>query len=292
MVNMNHYEDPAIYGLTDPDGGVFYIGRTSVNTQNRWWEHRSRARSGHTAPVYVRIREIGVERFGWTVIERFADIPEGITPREREAWWIAEYLRRGHSLVNSDGRDGRPDSWDERRREAGIPERRGKSTWVKGKTGEDAGWTAKRKENQARAVKMRQWAREIGNPDLLAARVERMERREQMDVQRQAAKEYYGLPVVPRSLSAIPRHGTRTMWEKYKCKCQPCRDAGARHNAKKRGKADWESVTATTRDASQRKHGTPAMYKHGGCRCDDCRAAHRIQARDRRVAQSQITTVE
>lgn len=283
MVNMNHHEDPAIYGLTAPDGGVFYVGRTSVNALNRWWQHKSRAASGHEAPVYARMREVGIENTSWVIVERYGDIPDGISPRDREAWWIAKYIEAGADLVNSNGRDGVPDSWSSQQKERGVPSRKGKLTWIKGLTGEDAGWTDDRREAQSIRTKMRLWKREIDNPELLFARILKMEKREMRVVQREAAKSKYFLPKEPRAPKITATHGTRTMWEKYKCKCQPCRDAGARRNAKKRGNPDWESVTAAPiAEAEYKIHGTWNCYKHGNCRCDDCLAAarqHRLDSK-------------
>lgn len=244
MVNMNHYEDPAIYGLTAADGGVFYVGRTSVNTLNRWWQHKSRARSGHTAPVYVRMREVGIECVGWTVLEKFNDLPDGADPRDREAYWIERGLSLGWPLVNRLGTNGVADSWSAEMRSAGIPKRRGRPTWIKGKTGEEAGWTDERRTRHSREMQLRAWRREIDQPEKLYARVAGLEAVEMRQIQRRAAVEHYGMVGLPKSPRNVPSHGTRTMWEKYKCRCQPCRDAGARHNAKKRGNPDWETVTA------------------------------------------------
>lgn len=284
MVNMNHYEDPAIYGLTAPDGGVFYIGRTSVNALNRWWQHKSRASSGHAASVYVRMRDVGVQDTSWVIIERYEDIPAGITPREREAWWILKYLEDGADLVNSNGRDGVPDSWSPEQKERGHASRRGKPTWVKGLTGEDAGWTPERRAEQSRIMQLRRWRREVDNPELLFARILKLEKKEMRVVQREAAQSKYFLPKEPRTPKIVATHGTRTMWEKYKCKCQPCRDAGARRNAKKRGNPDWENVTAAPiSEAEYKIHGTWNCYKHGGCRCEDCLAAARQYRLDTKV---------
>lgn len=283
MVNMNHHKDPAIYGLTDPDGGVFYIGRTTVNALNRFWQHKSRARD-HSAPVYVRMREHGIENVSWTMIERFADIPDGVTPKQREAWWIARYIGDGADIVNALGRDGTPDKWSPEMRERGVPSRRGRPTWIKGKTGEDAGWTQDRRKAQSQRLRMRAWEKEILNPELLHARVLRMEQKEIRRVQRECAEGFLTQSTsAPRAARPSLRHGTRTMWEKYKCKCQPCRDAGARRNARKRGNPDWESVTAgPIVEAEYKTHGTWNCYKHGGCRCESCREAarrHRLRAK-------------
>ncbi len=201
MVNMNHHRDPSVYALSEPAGGFFYVGKTSINPTNRWWEHRSRARTGHPSPVYVRMREVGIESVEVIVLEKLGDTQD---PIEREAFWIKKLLADGYPLANELGRDGVPNSMSERMKNHLSETRKGKPTWIKGKTGVEAGWTEERRE-KARSKKP---------------------------------------PKVKTVLPRTPRHGTRTEWEKYGCRCTPCRDAGARRNAKKRGNPNWEVVTA------------------------------------------------
>lgn len=147
---MNRHKDPVIYGLKANDGGVFYVGYTMTNGLNRYWQHRYRARSGGTSPVHAHIREVvGEENFTWVELEK---IPDGLSRDEiqtREANWIAKMISDGNKLVNAHGRDGRKNSWTPERKAEGFPSRRGKPTWIKGKTGEEAGWTDARRRAMA-----------------------------------------------------------------------------------------------------------------------------------------------
>lgn len=148
---MNHFEDPAIYGLTDADGRVFYVGRTSVNPLNRWWEHRYRAKF-HDSPLYRKWREVGHDSVGFTVLER---VTPGDDLRQREAWWIAHLIDSGVDLVNQEGRNGIANSMSPETRAKISAARKGRSTWIKGKTGEEAGWTEQRKAALREAARKR-----------------------------------------------------------------------------------------------------------------------------------------
>ncbi len=149
MVNQNHLEEPSIYALVH-DGRFFYVGRTKLNAHNRWWEHRYRARINHPAPVYQKMRELGYEDVTYEILEF---LTEDSNPKEREAWWIEELIGRGEPLVNAYGRDGIPDSWSQDQKSKGIPSRKGKATWIKGKTGIAAGWTPERRQAQAERMR-------------------------------------------------------------------------------------------------------------------------------------------
>lgn len=151
MVNMNHFEDPAIYGLTDADGRVFYVGRTSTNALNRWWQHRYRAKF-HESPVYRRWREIGYDSVGFIVLEH---VPIGGDLRAREAWWIAKLVNSGADLANQEGRNGIADSMSVETRAKISAAHKGRPTWNKGKAGEEAGWTSERKDSIKRATRIR-----------------------------------------------------------------------------------------------------------------------------------------
>lgn len=156
MVNMNKYRDPCIYSLVDEAGVPFYIGRTLTNAQNRLWEHNYRAKNGHPAPVYKRMREIGVDRVSYRVLRRLSDSDDA---RELEAEYIMILLNEGNDLANALGRDGRPDSWSEEQRRRGQPSRKGKPTWIKGKTGVEAGWTDERRARQSETMRLRRNAK-------------------------------------------------------------------------------------------------------------------------------------
>lgn len=148
---MNKHRDPCIYALTTDAGDHFYVGRTKINAQNRLWEHNYRANSGHTAPVYARMREIGV---GNVRVEILHSLAEGDDDKAIEAAWIKNLLDIGYQLVNAYGRDGTPDSWSVEQKERGVPSRRGVPTWIKGKTGDAAGWTEERKRAQSERIKV------------------------------------------------------------------------------------------------------------------------------------------
>lgn len=97
MVNMNHFEDPAIYALHAGDYLYAYVGTTKINTKNRLWEHRYRARSGHNSPVYQWMREVGIDNVQIEVIAREADV----TLRDAlEVAAIAQLKDAGYPLVN------------------------------------------------------------------------------------------------------------------------------------------------------------------------------------------------
>lgn len=135
-----------IYALHDGQGNYGYIGSTGVNTKTRWWEHRSRARSGHAAPVYQWIRSIGIENLK---IETVCAIPDGTDPAILEAHHIKKFLDAGHPIQNQISRDGVPNSNGERMKQILSSQRKGKPTWIKGKRGIEAGWTEERKKAQS-----------------------------------------------------------------------------------------------------------------------------------------------
>lgn len=238
MVNMNKFKDPCIYGLTAPGVGVFYVGYTSVNAKNRWWQHISRARSGHQSPVYRKMRELGVDSVGYEVLERVTNERDAFSI---EARWIKKLFDDGVKLSNMIGADGSPHSLPEALRRTMGLSRRGLPTWIKGKSGPEAGWTEERKVAQAQTMARKRAQREIANPELLWARMEK----EETNIIRSALSET-GIEI-----KFIARHGTRTMYEKHGCKCDKCRNCMAQHNARKRGNPNWQSVVAKPLKSSQ-----------------------------------------
>lgn len=144
-MNKNMQRESVIYALHDGQGNFGYIGSTRVNPKTRWWEHRSRARSGHSAPVYVWMRQVGIEKIDIEVLE---NIPEGIDPHVLEVVHIKQMLELGHPIQNQIGRDGVPHSNNERMKKLLSEKRRGKPTWIKGKSGLEAGWTDERRQSQ------------------------------------------------------------------------------------------------------------------------------------------------
>lgn len=152
MVNVNNYRNPAIYGLHSGDGRYAYVGSTTKNSKNRLYEHNYRARIGHTAPVYVWMREVGIEN---VQVVDLAPIPDGADRGVLEASWIARLVADGHPLTNRIGRDGVPNSISAEMREYMGKSRRGLPTWIKGKKGIDAGWSDERRSAASAKMKLR-----------------------------------------------------------------------------------------------------------------------------------------
>lgn len=144
-MNKNMTRQPVVYGLRV--GGSFgYVGMTMVNMRTRLWEHRSRARAGHSAPIYDWIRLVGVDA---------VEVVELDNDPNREVFWITKLLNEGHPIQNQVSRDGVSNSMSAAsRKKIGAP-KRGKPTWIKGKTGESAGWTQARREAQSARMKAR-----------------------------------------------------------------------------------------------------------------------------------------
>jgi hypothetical protein len=74
-----------------------------------------------------------------------------------------------------------------------------------------------------------------------------------------------------------PRHGSRTGYGQYGCRCEACRAA---NTASCR---DWRRRMARGLSDGDPRHGTSNGYSNYGCRCEDCRAAYR---RDRRTTEN------
>lgn len=150
MVNMNKHIDPCIYALHIGDGLLHYIGSTSKNPLNRMWEHIYRARSGHTAPVYDWMREVGIDNVQVAVLRKE---PDAGNRKITEAQFIADLLAEGHPLKNQISRDGNLNSMSATSRAKIGEANRGKPSWISGKTGEDAGWTEERRALQSARMK-------------------------------------------------------------------------------------------------------------------------------------------
>jgi len=244
-MNKNSIRRPVIYALWEPDGGPFYVGRTSTNMEERFWQHAYRTRIQHQAPVYKKIREVGVQNVEIVALQDVNSAEDD--PRSLEAFWIRKMIEDGFPLVNVFGKDGVPDSWDDEIRErAGAP-RRGRPTWIKGKTGSEAGWTETRRAGHSLTIRRKAAAKEFEDNSLLFARIDRLEILQIRKLQRKLYREVYPERQVTRVPRSGPSHGTRNMYENYKCKCDDCRDAAARHNAKRRGNPNWETVKALPR---------------------------------------------
>jgi len=157
LTNVNNRIDPAVYGLHAGDEVYFYVGFTTKNSDNRRYEHIYRARSGHAAAVYDRIREIGLANLCVTDLVKISDVSSG---KRVEAEKIKELIDLGFPIRNTLGRDGVPDSLPEEMRSTMASTRRGKATWIKGKTGEDAGWTDSRRLAMSESARIRAENRE------------------------------------------------------------------------------------------------------------------------------------
>ncbi|HBD4848196.1 TPA: GIY-YIG nuclease family protein [Shigella flexneri] len=97
---------PVIYALHSGDLQHRYVG-TSKNHTRRLYEHRSRARHGHSAPVYQWMRDVGIHNIHMVILE---PSPTREEANRIEAKWIAQLLQLGYNLLNEDARDGIPHS--------------------------------------------------------------------------------------------------------------------------------------------------------------------------------------
>lgn len=222
MANVNTRRTPAVYALHSGDYIFHYVGSTSVNSDNRLYEHISRARAGHRAPVYQWMREVGPEnvRVVDIVRERDKEMREAL-----EVSAIAQFLAEGFPLTNR--------------------------IWAKGK-----GLRTSSK-----------YYRRIVNKSPLASDPLHPKMRTHKPKPLPAAK----LP---------PAHGTRGMYEKYKCKCDECRLALSQRNAARRGRP---IPTELSIRLTRPRHGEPRTYTHYGCRCQLCRDALNASRREARA---------
>ena len=144
-MNKRSIRKPVIYGLAH-NGGFFYVGKTGANLAERFWQHTHRARSGHRSPVYVYMREVGISNVEPIELEEVLDWN---TSDEMEIRWIKKLASEGHALTNQISTDGIPGSWSDAMKQKMSIIQRGKDTWIKGKTGADAGWSDERREAQS-----------------------------------------------------------------------------------------------------------------------------------------------
>lgn len=146
---------PAVYGLR-AHGEYGYVGRTGQNITTRLWEHRSRARSGHTAPVYQWMRMAGIDAVEIVELATDGDLEQA------EIEWTMRLRTEGHVLFNQVGIDGTGKSMTVRSRQKISAARRGKATWIKGLHGEAAGWTPERRARQSELARARAAAARAG----------------------------------------------------------------------------------------------------------------------------------
>jgi hypothetical protein len=106
------------------------------------YEHKYRA-AWHPGPVYERWREV--------VDVHIVVLENGADP-DRELYWTERLRNEGHDLVNQLGANGNPNAWSEASKERVGRSNKGKPTWIKGKTGEAAGWTPERRKAQSERI--------------------------------------------------------------------------------------------------------------------------------------------
>ena len=68
-------------------------------------------------------------------------------------------------------------------------------------------------------------------------------------------------------------HGTLSQYWRYRCRCEPCRNAYRQYRSTR-----YSKPIAARRIYRKAVCGSNAMYRKG-CRCRDCRTAHAIAAR-------------
>lgn len=74
-------------------------------------------------------------------------------------------------------------------------------------------------------------------------------------------------------------HGTRTGYQKRKCRCDKCREWNRTYHAKLTERKQLELL----RNWDSVEHGKVDTYKNYKCRCALCRAANTKRARSERV---------
>lgn len=77
---------------------VFYVGRTSRPPQVRENEHRRNSVTG-TEDKYVFIRELEKDGYAWRM-RVIKEIDEADYPPDYERWYVIDYTRKGHDLMN------------------------------------------------------------------------------------------------------------------------------------------------------------------------------------------------
>lgn len=206
---------PAVYGLKAGDE-FGYVGSTTVNIRTRLWEHRSRARSGHTAPVYRWMRLVGIENV------EIVELAAGDDLRALEVECLVRLRADGHVLYNQSGVDGREHSMSVRTRRLLGASRRGKPTWIKGKRGVEAGWTEERRRAQSERRRAA-----VSGPREPHLPLPAHGLRPRYDLGCRCEK---CVGVVERIAAraqnaAVRTHGTVAAYKHGKCRCDDCRTA-------------------------------------------------------------------
>lgn len=71
------------------------------------------------------------------------------------------------------------------------------------------------------------------------------------------------------------KHGTRSEYQNYGCRCDKCRKANAEYRRESR-LVSGAQMRANPLDS---RHGTVSGYRNHGCRCDKCRRANTLWQR-------------
>jgi hypothetical protein len=95
-------------------------------------------------------------------------------------------------------------------------------------------------------------------------------------------------------MKSLPLHGTRYRYVKYKCRCDPCKDANAKYKRNKiaRNRDDKASETLSIEQACIAESnerltcGLPGTYEWHGCRGESCKESIRERAKDRRFLEA------
>jgi len=143
-------EEPCVYALHGGDGLYAYVGSTSKSAKTRLWEHVSRARAGHSAPVYVWMSAVGIDS---VTIEVIAVENNDAVRNALEVSTIVQLAAEGFPLVNQKSRDGVEGSMSSSSKLRIGAAMAGRTPWVKGRHGEDAGWTPERRRAQSERIR-------------------------------------------------------------------------------------------------------------------------------------------
>jgi hypothetical protein len=210
-MNKNSIREPAVYGLFH-DGRLFYVGQTSVNIEERMWQHSYRARSGHSAPVYEYIRSVGIDN---VKIEIIKAINPSDDVKKIEAEIIKTSIESGLDLKNQIARDGNINSMSDESKEKIGNKNSGKKTWITGLKGEQAGWTEERRAKQSERKKSERIKKH-------GTQSERKKYGCDCDACISWEVEYY---TDMESRKAKNQHGTVAGYKHGKCRCDSCRAA-------------------------------------------------------------------
>ena len=88
-----------IYKIENKTNGKIYIGQ-SINIEKRWKDHKKKRRSLNT-PLYLAMREDGVDNFSFNILEECAQE----LLNEKEEYWIKYYdstnSEKGYNILKS-----------------------------------------------------------------------------------------------------------------------------------------------------------------------------------------------